>query len=325
MTHHGPVALVEAELLAALLVGAAVVYVAAARGAAWPVGRTVRWLLGIGTAVAGVAVSSLGGAHDLRPHVVGHLLLGMVAPLLLVTAAPVTLALRALPREHARTLGRLLRRRPLAVLTHPAVAALLDVGGLWLMYRTALLSEVSPLLLQVHMLLAGYLFAFALIGPDPAPHRPGLVVRAGVLVAAVAAHDVLAKLLYATPPPGVPVAQAEAAGLLMYYGAAPVHVALFVLLGREWLAEQRRARARRLLFQGPGPRSAAAATACSAASHVENASHSPGAAARISAGEGWPSMPPRTTPASRASNIPAATSQILVPASTAQSKRPQAR
>ena len=325
MTHHGPVALVEAELLAALLVGAAVVYVAAARGAAWPVGRTVRWLLGIGTAVAGVAVWSLGGAHDLRLHVVGHLLLGMVAPLLLVTAAPVTLALRALPREHARTLGRLLRRRPLAVLTHPVVAALLDVGGLWLMYRTALLSEVSPLLLQVHMLLAGYLFAFALIGPDPAPHRPGLVVRAGVLVAAVAAHDVLAKLLYATPPPGVPVAQAEAAGLLMYYGAAPVHVALFVLLGREWLAEQRRARARRLLFQGPGPRSAAAATACSAASHVENASHSPGAAARISAGEGWPSMPPRTTPASRASNIPAATSQILVPASTAQSKRPQAR
>ena len=66
MTHHGPVALVEAELLAALLVGAAVVYVAAARGAAWPVGRTVRWLLGIGTAVAGVAVWSLGGAHDLR-------------------------------------------------------------------------------------------------------------------------------------------------------------------------------------------------------------------------------------------------------------------
>jgi len=286
---------------------------------------TVRWLLGIGTAVTGVAVWSLGGAHDLRLHVVGHLLLGMVTPLLLVTAAPITLALRALPREHARTLGRLLRSRPPAVLSHPAVAAVLDVGGLWLMYRSALLSEVSPLLLQVHMLLAGYLFAFALIGPDPAPHRPGLVVRGGVLVAAVAAHDVLAKLLYAAPPPGVPVAQAEAAGLLMYYGAAPVHVALFVLLGREWFAGQRRARARRLLSQVPGPRSAAAATACSAALHVENASHSPGAAARISAGEGWPSMPPRTTPASRASNIPAATSQILVPASTAQSKRPQAR
>ncbi len=86
--------------------------------------------------VAGAAVLSLGGAHDLRLHVAGHLLLGMVAPLLLVTAAPVTLALRALPRERARTLGRLLRSRPLAVLTHPAVAALLDVGGLWLLYRT---------------------------------------------------------------------------------------------------------------------------------------------------------------------------------------------
>ena len=103
---------------------------------------------------------------------------------------------------------------------------------------------MPPLVVHVHMLLAGYLFAFALIGPDPAPHRPGFAVRAGVLVVAVAAHDVLAKLLYAAPPPGVPVAQAEVAGLLMYYGAAPVHVALFVLLGREWLAGQRRARDR---------------------------------------------------------------------------------
>ena len=170
------------------------------------------------------------------------------------------------------------------------------------------------------MLLAGYLFAFALIGPDPAPHRPGLVVRAGVLVAAVAAHDVLAKLLYATPPPGVPVAQAEAAGLLMYYGAAPVHVALFVLLGREWFAGQRRAARGGLLSQEPRTAQRGAATASSAALHVENASHSPGAAARISAGEGWPSTPPRTTPASRASRRPAATSQSLVPARTAQSK-----
>jgi len=103
---------------------------------------------------------------------------------------------------------------------------------------------VPPLVVHVHMLMAGYLFAFALIGPDPAPHRPGFAVRAGVLVVAVAAHDVLAKLLYAAPPPGAPVAQAEVAGLLMYYGAAPVHVALFVLLGREWLAGQRRARDR---------------------------------------------------------------------------------
>ena len=201
MTHHDPAALVEAELQATVLAAVAVVYLAATRrlcrrSTTWPRWRTARWLVGVATAIAGAVALSLGG-HDLPLHVAGHLLLGMLAPVLLVTAAPVTLALRALSRERARVLGRLLRSRPLAVLTHPAAAALLDVGGLWLLYRTDVPATVPPLVVHVHMLLAGYLFAFALIGPDPAPHRPGFAVRTGAPVVAVAAHDVLAKLLYA--------------------------------------------------------------------------------------------------------------------------------
>jgi putative membrane protein len=278
-------------------------------------------------------------AHDLRLHVVAHLLVGMVAPLLLVTAAPVTLALRTLPRSRARVVARVLRSRPVAVVSHPAVAAGVDAGGLWLMYRTSLLVGVPGALVTLHMLLAGYLFAFSLVGRDPTPHRAPLGVRAGVLVVAVAAHDVLAKLIYAEPPPDVPAAQTEFAGQLMYYGAAPVHLALFVLLGREWYAVQgRRQRssrpARRAAFiraavgrawgGRPGP-VVASHTACSAASQAENSGQIPGAAARMSAGEGRPSIPPSTTPASRASSRPAATSQSLVPARTAQSSRPQAR
>jgi hypothetical protein len=34
------------------------------------------------------------------------------------------------------------------------------------------------------------------------------------------------------------------AGMLMHYGALPVHVALFVLLGREWAAGQESSSAR---------------------------------------------------------------------------------
>jgi putative membrane protein len=199
----------------------------------------------VAAAVGGLAVATIGA--DARAHVAGHLLVGMVAPLLLVTAAPVTLALRTLPRgdrsdprapDRARALARLLASPPLAVLTHPAVAAVLDVGGLWVVYRTDLLAGLPPVLGHLHMLLAGYLFAFSLVGRDPAPHRPGLAVRAAVLVAAVAAHDVLAKLLYA--------AGDEQAGLLMHYGGTPVHVVLLVLLGREWAAGERRAAARHL-------------------------------------------------------------------------------
>jgi putative membrane protein len=243
--HHGHGLPVPTAVLLGLLVIGALAYVGAARRGPWPAGRTARWLLGIVAAAAGLVGPEVIATHqhDLRAHMAGHLLLGMAAPLLLVWGAPVTLALRTLPGRRARALSRLLRASPVAVATHPAVAGLLDTGGMWVLYRTDLYAAAAarPTLLalvHVHMLAAGYLFAFSLTGPDPAPHRAPLGVRAGVLILAVAAHDVLAKLLYAAAPATGDAAQ------LMYYAAAPVHVALFVLLGREWAAGQRRARRR---------------------------------------------------------------------------------
>jgi putative membrane protein len=135
------------------------------------------------------------------------------------------------------------------------VAAVLDVGSLWVLYRTGLYaasmdSEVVHVLVHAHVLLAGYLFTVALVGPDPAVHRPGLPVRGTVLVLAVAAHDILAKTLYAVPPAGVAPDQAATAAQLMYYGGAPVEIALFVLLGAEWFRAQEH-RGARMVAAGP--------------------------------------------------------------------------
>ena len=96
----------------------------------------------------------------------------------------------------------LLRSRPLRVLTEPAVAAVLDVGGLWLLYATPLRTTaaahpVLDLVVHAHVLLAGYLFTAVLVGRDPLPPRRGTGHRLVVLVLALAAHDVLAKWLYA--------------------------------------------------------------------------------------------------------------------------------
>ena len=103
------------------------------------------------------------------------------------------------------------------------------------------------------MFLAGYLFAFALVGPDPNPHRAGLPVRVTVLALAVAAHNVLAKLIYAYPLAVVPPEQMHAGAQIMYYGGAPVELAIIVLLGLEWLDRQDQSRA-------AAPRVAAAAS-----------------------------------------------------------------
>lgn len=207
--------MIAAALAWVLLAAAAGYAVGVARGGSWPRRRTVAWYAGLAAAVGGLSVPG---------HVAGHLLLGMLAPLLLVRAAPVTLALRALPVRRARLLSRVLRSRPARVLTVPAVAAVLDVGGLWLLYTTDL--HRHPVV-QLHVFAAGYLFTAAVVGVDPAPHRARLGTRAAVLVLASAAHGILAKHLYATTPD---------AAMLMYYGGDVIEVALAVLLGREWLS-----------------------------------------------------------------------------------------
>jgi putative membrane protein len=242
---HAP-ASTPAVLVVALVLAAAGYLMAATwltqRGRPWPRGRTARWLLGLLAAGVAPAVST---GRGLGWHMVGHTLLGMLAPLLLVSAMPVALALRTLPTGHARRLARLLRTPALRVLTHPLPSAVLAVGGLWLLYRTGLHGAgahdpLVQLAVQVHVLLAGYLFTAALVGRDPHPHRARLAVRAAVLVAAVAAHDVLAKSLVASPPVGVTAAEALDGAQVMYYLGAPVEIALFVLLGAEWAARDRR-------------------------------------------------------------------------------------
>ena len=194
---------------------------AAGRGP-WPAHRTTAWYAGIVAAGAGSALSTSDGAVA---HAVGHLLLGMVAPLLLVLAAPVTLALRALPADRARLLSAVLRSGPARLLTHPVVAAVLDVGGLWLLFTTDLHTVPAT---QLHVLAAGYLFTAAIVGVDPAPHRASPAYRAVVLVLASAAHGLLAKHLYATGW--------QTGGMVMYYGGDVVEVALAALLCRQWLA-----------------------------------------------------------------------------------------
>lgn len=266
---HGPATTVPDVLapgawaVLALVCAALALYTAAAllprrRGAAWPRARVLAWAAGcaaVGTALVGPLAER--AHHDFAAHMAGHVLLGMLGPLLLVLAAPVTLALRTLPLGAARTLSRVLRSAPAAFVTHPVVAGLLSVGGLWALYRTGLYAatHTDPLphaLVHAHVLAAGCLFTFAVLGgPDPAPHRLPPPWRAAALVAAVAAHNVLAKTLYAAPPPGVPAEQAHAGAQLMYYAGAPVEIALIFLVCRPWLLPRSRPRVERGRLRTP--------------------------------------------------------------------------
>lgn len=212
------------------------------RRTGWPLPRLLCWLAGwacVGVALAGPLAER--AHHDFTVHMATHVMTGMIAPLLLMSAAPVTLLLRVLPAARARPVARLLASWPVAAVTHPLTAALANVGGLWMLYRTGLYTTAAAdpwthLAVSAHVVVAGCLFVFAVLGgPDPAPHRAPIAWRAGMLIAAMAAHNILAKLVYADPPTGVPAEQAQHASQLMYYGGAPAEIALVILFCSTWL------------------------------------------------------------------------------------------
>jgi putative copper resistance protein D len=83
-------------------------------------GRTVAFLAGMGA----FALATLSGVatYDttlLSVHMVQHMVLTMVVPLLLALGAPVTLALRTLPRRPRRWLLAVLHSRVARVLSFP--------------------------------------------------------------------------------------------------------------------------------------------------------------------------------------------------------------
>ncbi|WP_074508751.1 cytochrome c oxidase assembly protein [Planococcus glaciei] len=228
-----------------LLLMAVIIYIHAAirsrnKFKRWPAYRSVFWISG----VFSIGVSLIGplanqAHHNFIAHMSTHLLIGMLAPLLLVLASPMTLLLRSLSVASARKVTRFLKSWPVYLLSHPLTAATLNTGGLFLLYRTdlfVLMHEHILLygLVHFHLLAAGYLFTASIIYMDPVAHKASFPLRAVVLVAALAAHGILSKLIYASPPQTVPKSEAEAGGMLMYYGGDVIDALLITIFCYQW-------------------------------------------------------------------------------------------
>ncbi|MEU8817017.1 cytochrome c oxidase assembly protein [Actinoplanes sp. NPDC048796] len=203
----------------------------------WPWWRTAFFLTGCAALAAGFAP----WPPDFRAHMLQHLLIGMLAPLLLVLGAPVTLLLRTLPRPAARAVGRLMRHRFVHAVAHPVVALTLNLGGLALLFLTPLYAATRDeprlhLLVHLHFLLAGYLFAWVIAGPDPAPKRPSVPTRLVILGVAIAFHSILSQLMYAGVLVDLPVGADERRGgaELMYYGGDLAELLLAAALVAGW-------------------------------------------------------------------------------------------
>ncbi len=169
-------------------------------GHRWPLLRTVAWYLGLVVLVVTTSGPPVAYGRVLfSAHMLAHMTLTMVVPPLLVLGAPVSLALRALARRDDGTRGprewlvAALHSRVVRTLGRAPVAAVVFAGSLVAFYFTplfglALRTHVGHELMQVHFLVAGYLFAWVLIGVDPGPPRPSHPLRLVVLLATMAFH-----------------------------------------------------------------------------------------------------------------------------------------
>jgi putative membrane protein len=231
---------IAGPLLALIGIGIYLRLVGRTRGKSWPRHRTVVWIVATFSAAAAVTGPLAEAAEtSFAAHMLAHLLLGMVAPLLLALAAPIALFLRALPVAAARRVSRLLTSGPVRFVTEPVAAAALSLGGLWALYLTGLYpamhrDPVLHVVVHAHMFLAGYLFTIAIVSVDPLPHRRSYRHRAIVLILGLAAHDILAKYLYAHPAIGVSAPAGETGAMIMYYGGDAVDLAMMVLLCARW-------------------------------------------------------------------------------------------
>ncbi|WP_031071286.1 cytochrome c oxidase assembly protein [Streptomyces sp. NRRL S-118] len=238
------------------------------RGDAWPVGRIVFFTVGVLT-VALVMCTKLNdyGMVMFSVHMVQHMVISMLSPILLLLGAPVTLALRALPVASRRgskgpreLLLALLHSRYMRIVTHPVFTIPLFIASLYALYFTPLFdflmgSKPGHIAMMVHFLAVGLVFFWPIMGVDPGPHRPGYVMRMLELFAGMPFHAFFGIALmmasepmvkaYANPPASLGIDalgdQNAAGGIAWAFSEIPSVLVLIALVYQWYRSEQRQA------------------------------------------------------------------------------------
>jgi putative copper resistance protein D len=180
-----------------------------ARGDAWPVGRTLSFLVGgLGT----IAVATVSGlaAYDtslFAAHMVQHMLLSMVAPVFLALGAPITLALRTLPRGPRGVVLSVVHSRVARVLSFPLIPWAFYVASPFALYfsgwyEATLDDRLLHELLHLHFLAVGALFFWPLLGIDPVPGRGSHPFRILLISSTLPFHAFLGVSIMSVEPDG---------------------------------------------------------------------------------------------------------------------------
>ncbi|WP_346622262.1 cytochrome c oxidase assembly protein [Blastococcus montanus] len=261
------------SVLAVLSIVGLVVYLAAvvrlhSSGVAWPWWRTAAWVGGTVSLFAVTGTWFNGYSMVIfSVHMTQHMVLSLITPLLLLLAAPVTLALRTLPR------GRGLAGTPRALLldalhsrfarfvASPLFTVPLFIASLYGIYFTplfdALMSDpAGHQFMLAHFVVTGLLFFGPIVDQDPWPRSVGHLGRMLELFLPVPFHAFFGVAVmmagglvvdtFASPPEGwgidPMVDQGVAGGIVWAFGELPTVLVLAVVFFSWARSDDRRAR-----------------------------------------------------------------------------------
>ena len=170
------------------------------RGDKWPLVRTISFVSGM-LVLLYVTNGAMNAYQEylFSVHMVGHMVLSMMVPVLLVPGAPVTLLSRAqAPRKDGswgmREWVLWAVHTPFAwFVSHPLFAGLNFALSLVMFYYTPLFrwateEHLGHQWMLIHFLITGYLFVQSLMGVDPQPHRTGYPIKLMLLIGTMAFH-----------------------------------------------------------------------------------------------------------------------------------------
>jgi len=262
------------SVLAVLSVVALVVYLAAVirlgrTGVRWPWWRTLAWIGGTVTLFAVTGTWLNGYSMVLfSVHMTQHMVLSLIVPLLLLLAAPVTLALRTLPRGTGPAgapralLLDALHSRFARFISHPLFTVPLFLASLYGVYFTPLFDVLmrSPgghQLMLAHFVVTGLLFFGPIVAQDPWPRtlsHPGRILELFLPVpfhaffgVSIMMAEALVVTTFADPPAGWGIDllrdQGEAGGIVWAFGELPTVLVLGVVFFSWASSDDRRAKA----------------------------------------------------------------------------------
>ncbi|MEO6701070.1 MAG: cytochrome c oxidase assembly protein [Jatrophihabitantaceae bacterium] len=220
-------------------------------GERWPAAYSIAF--GAGLLVCGLATNSSIAVYDqslFSAHMIGHLMLVMLAPALLIAGRPLNLLVAATSGRRRDRIKDVLHGRTVSLLTAPPVALASYTVVIVATHLTGLMDQImrttwAGQVEHLAYVLLGCQFFVVVIGDAPLRWRLSVPARFFMLALSMAVDTFTGLVLLQSstavtmsPPPGAsinPLTDTQTGGAIMWFGGDGIMAVIMVIIAIGWI------------------------------------------------------------------------------------------